>query len=134
MSNVKVYLKGWRNGALYADAVNRPNHSLHAEAEAIFNQAFRAYEPGHTMHLAFEYVTPERAGWPESEAEQDRAVCNEAFEWFNVGENEIARRYRSKHNRSLSVGDVLVIDGRAYGCASVGWTRIENFTPTLSEL
>lgn len=30
---------------------------------------------------------------------------------------------------STSVGDVVVVDGEAYQCARMGWTKLEEFTP-----
>jgi hypothetical protein len=69
--------------------------------------------PHHGLVWVFEYDTPE-AG--------DPAVLNSAFEVFNIGEDELAASYRARRLRSLSVGDVLVIDAaRAYSCEKVGW-------------
>jgi hypothetical protein len=134
VKNVQIYLKGWRDGSLYAEAANRSDHELHAEAMAMHGRSFQPYEAGDVMHLAFEYSLPYRSGWDESDGDAaDLAVCNEAFEWFNVGENDVATRYRAAGNRSLSVGDVVVIDGRAYGCGRVGWDTLTDFKPTLAE-
>lgn len=51
----------------------------------------------------------------------DRAICEEAFEMFNVGTGGLAQDYRGRKLRSLSVGDVVLIDGRAYSCESLGF-------------
>lgn len=51
----------------------------------------------------------------------DEQILNDAFEMFNVGDDGIAKEYRERKLRSLSVGDVVVIDQRAYSCESVGW-------------
>lgn len=53
---------------------------------------------------------------------------DEVFQRFNVGEDEIANRYRAAKNRSLSVGDVILIeeDGRraAWLVAPLGFTPL----------
>jgi hypothetical protein len=33
--------------------------------------------------------------------------------------------------RSISVGDVVVLNGIAYECASVGWKRLDSFVPEI---
>lgn len=57
----------------------------------------------------------------------DFVILRECFEQFNIDEpaTDIGREYRQLGNRSLSVGDVVVIRGRAYLCAPVGWTPLE---------
>lgn len=37
-----------------------------------------------------------------------------------------AREYRADRNRSLSVGDVVVLGETAWACASAGWDRISS--------
>jgi hypothetical protein len=56
-------------------------------------------------------------------------LLNIAFETFNVGSDELAAQYRARRLRSLSVGDVVVIDGQAFSCESAGWAE-----RSLSEL
>jgi hypothetical protein len=127
VKDVQIYLKGWHDSSLYADAANDAGHELHAEAMAMHGRSFQPYEPGDVMHLAFEY----RDDAPDAE---DMVVCERAFRWFNVEDNNpIVRKYRAAGNRSLSVGDVVVIEGRAYGCGRFGWDAIEDFKPTLTE-
>ncbi len=75
--------------------------------------SFDGYEPGHVLHKAIEYET-------DSEYPLD-----EAFERFNIGEDALARAYRAGKNRSLSVGDVVVVDGVANTCDSFGWTPLD---------
>jgi uncharacterized protein YbaR (Trm112 family) len=124
MSAITIYLKGWHNGSLYADAINHVGHELHTEARGV--RLFQRYEDGDVMHLAFEYVADDHV--------EDAILCEEAFRWFNIDDElPVARRYRSAGNRSLSVGDVVVIDGRAWAVGSFGWDRIEDFKPTLTE-
>jgi hypothetical protein len=66
----------------------------------------------HPLVLVFRYDTA---------AQDDMAICEQAFEALNVGEDELAQQYRARRLRSLSSGDVLVIDGQAYSCESLGW-------------
>jgi YodL-like protein len=68
---------------------------------------FLGYQSGHALELAYHGAV---------EAEHERHACNQLFEKFNINH---PRDYR---NRSMSVGDVIVIDHRkAYACESVGW-------------
>ncbi len=55
------------------------------------------------------------------------------FELFNVGEDPAfgpphprGVDYRRCGNRSLSVGDVVAVDGRFYACASTGWAALKD--------
>ena len=121
---VKIYLKGWRNGRLYVDAVNDPSHERHAEAWAVRDRSWVEWEPGDVTFLAVEYAETD---------DSDSAICNRAFERFNIGEPErddVVARYRAGNTvRSLSIGDVVVIGDRAYTCAPIGWVPVE-FTPS----
>lgn len=53
----------------------------------------------------------------------DRELLEQLFEEFNVGEtSQVARAYRAKGLRSLSVGDVIVLDDEvAWLCGKAGW-------------
>lgn len=115
MPNVTIYLKGWRDGRLYADAVNQPAHKLHDEAMAVHNRSFRSWEPGDVTYLAITY----RAEGTDME------ICDRAFETFNVGDDDLARTYRRLGHRSLSVGDVIAIDDRTYTVASLGFKKVD---------
>lgn len=60
------------------------------------------------------------------------AVCEKLFTLLNVGDDPefgepdaTAVEYRGRGNRSLSVGDVVSIDGRFYTCASIGFEPID---------
>lgn len=123
---VTIYLKGWRNGWLFTDAANNPKHELHDEATAVSLRMFLPYQPGDVMYRAFDYTVT------ASSLDEDTAVCEQAFEWFNVGENSYAKEYRAKGNRSLSVGDVVVVDEQAYAVDSFGWTKLDTFEPVLA--
>jgi hypothetical protein len=65
--------------------------------------------------------------WVTRDAMDDPDVLHACFNEFNVGEvSDVAKAYRAKHLRSLSVNDVVVIDGSvAYRCDSVGWTAAD---------
>lgn len=61
----------------------------------------------------------------------DIAVAERAFRLFNVGDDpdfglvdHRAREYRDRGNRSLSVGDIVAVDGRYYTCTASGWRPI----------
>jgi hypothetical protein len=51
----------------------------------------------------------------------DDGILAAAFEAFNVGTDTLAEEYRARRLRSLSVGDVVDIDGRSYSCERLGW-------------
>lgn len=117
MVTINIFLKGWADKKLFADAVNDPTHARHADAMPVYYRSFKAYEPGDDLYLA--------ATYDAADGIDDLTHCDQAFERFNVGEDAIARLYRSHGHRSLSVGDVVVIDDRAYTCGSVRWLAVE---------
>lgn len=58
------------------------------------------------------------------------AALEQVFYALNIGDEAgdmQALDYRQRRNRSLSVGDVCIIDGVAYKCASLGWERCTVF-------
>lgn len=121
MATVRIYLKGWRDGELYANAVNRDAHPLHEYAMTVFHRSWREWEPGDVTYWAITY---------EAEG-TDNEICNAAFERFNIGEDHIAATYRERGHRSLSVGDVVVIDERAYTVASPAGWKLVDFWPNV---
>jgi hypothetical protein len=123
VKNVKIYLKGYRNSRLYTEAVNDPNHAMHADAMEVHLSSFKPYVPGERAFFGVEY----------EDVGSDDEILNRAFERFNVGDertDEAVSRYRLAGCRSLSVGDVVIINGRAFTCASVGWEAVERFYDT----
>jgi hypothetical protein len=48
------------------------------------------------------------------------------FEKFNIDHP------KDYTERSMSVGDVVVLNGVAYECASVGWKRLGSFVPEIN--
>lgn len=66
------------------------------------------------------------------EAGNDLDTAEDMFRLFNVGDDPAfgtpdptAVAYRARQNRSLSTGDVVEIDGRAYAVARSGYTQVE---------
>lgn len=66
----------------------------------------------------------------DSAQNRDSAILEAVFVAFN----KERRPPRALGLRSLSPGDVVAIDDRAYHCLMVGWKRIENFVPAESKI
>lgn len=67
----------------------------------------------------------------------DLAICEQVFTDTNLYEGVIWDALQplpeGRTHTSLSVGDVVIIDGRAYECASIGFERAREFdAPALS--
>ena len=75
----------------------------------------------HELVLVFEY---DSLVTTDSTSYSDHTLLADAFHTFNVGSNDLAATYRVRRLRSLSVGDLVEIDGRAYSCESAGWKAI----------
>lgn len=63
----------------------------------------------------------------------DSAVLEYVFEQLNIGGDLVpaapfTERYRDAGNRSLSVGDVVVVAGQAYSCERSGWAEVDEAT------
>jgi hypothetical protein len=84
------------------------------------------YRPGHRLVAVVSY---EDAGLDLDLCERAYRRFNEDLENLSGPDLEIARRYRTARNRSLSVGDVIAIKDakgvRWYCCAMAGWTPIK---------
>ncbi|WP_278314988.1 hypothetical protein [Lolliginicoccus levis] len=76
---------------------------------------FAGYRPGHQVELVFAY----------SAEGSDDELLERAFFLTNIGSGPLADAYRARGLRSLSVGDVLAIGQRYYGCDRIGWQPIE---------
>jgi len=72
----------------------------------------------HPLVKVYEYQTegPERPSYAD-----DLRICEGAFAMFNNGSGQEDGRYFGRRLRSLSTGDVVVVDGQAYSCESAGW-------------
>lgn len=83
---------------------------------------WEGYRDGDKMLLAAEYYA-DAALLPRDDESQPNAILNQAFRELNIDSPETgwARDYRDNGNRSLSVGDVVVVGEVAYACARFGW-------------
>ncbi|MEO6156394.1 MAG: hypothetical protein ABIQ39_02055 [Ilumatobacteraceae bacterium] len=79
------------------------------------DHCFYGYKPEHQMTKVLVYYT---------QGTREEAL-NEAFHILNVGEIGIAGHYRERRNRSLSVGDVIALDGEAHSCDPFGWNEVD---------
>lgn len=80
------------------------------------------YRHGDPMQLALEFYTDATKLEPGTPI----SILEQAFHELNVDEPQArwAQDYRRDRNRSLSVGDVVVVGESAYACASVGWQSV----------
>jgi hypothetical protein len=84
-------------------------HVMHARQ---FGDSSSGYDEVFQCFAEFDYHTED----------SDKELLEQLFEEFNVGTSEVARAYRAKRLRSLSVGDVIVLDQEvAWLCGKVGW-------------
>ena len=67
--------------------------------------------------------------------DDETRACEYVFEATNaprsildIEQRWIGGRFADAREHSVSVGDVLMINGTAYMCKSAGWEKIENFT------
>lgn len=86
------------------------------------------YQPEHPVTLVFTTDLP-----PSDEM----AACEELYRLLNVGDDPAfgqpdprAEAYRRRGNRSLSMGDLVSLDGRFYACAEHGWKPLDT-EPTV---
>ncbi|GAA1308932.1 hypothetical protein [Saccharothrix xinjiangensis] len=92
------------------------------------NSSDRAMLSGYLGQPVVEVLTYQE---PPASRTGDVDLAESAFQLCNVGDDpEFGRpdpravRYRRRGNRSLSIGDVVAIDGRFYACQRIGWRRI----------
>ena len=70
------------------------------------------------LQVVFTCYVSDELGVPDTDH-----VLITCFNEFNVGEvSDVAKAYRAARLRSLSVRDVVVLDGQAHRCDSFGWT------------
>lgn len=108
-----------------AETAVRVFHNNHAH-----NALLYGYDDGQTVTEVFSYTTRPRSGT------NDHTLAEEAFELFNIGDDPTYRApdpravdYRARGNRSLSVGDVIAVDGRFHACDTVGWRELIGAPP-----
>jgi hypothetical protein len=76
----------------------------------------------------------------ELHTQDHETACAEVFRLLNIGDDPTisapdprAVRYRERHNRSLSVGDVVAVDNVTfYACTSAGWRRLDRVPTVVS--
>lgn len=103
----EVYHNISRDAYFGLNTVFRPNvDPKNAKREAATD------EERHPLVKVFEYVTY---------LDFDLNVCERAFAAFNNGSNREDQRYFGRRLRSLSVGDVITIDGEPYSCENAGF-------------
>lgn len=85
------------------------------------------YEPGHDLR---------NVGDIRVTLHDDiQATLDEAYVALNVGNGtDEVGTYRARRNRSLSVGDVLVVDGVAYAVSDLGFTLTRVPVASVSRL
>ena len=93
------------------------------------------YLPDHQLARVFAFSL---AG--EGHPFDDPGVLSNVYFLFNVGDDPdfgdpspLSVAYRNKGLRSLSVGDVVILDGRAYQCDHSGWSRLADDQPATPE-
>lgn len=81
------------------------------------------YRHGDTLVEVFAYMTDTKG--------EAIALADEAFHLFNIGDDAHFGRpdnraliYRREGNRSLSVGDVVIVGDEAFACAPSGWRHL----------
>lgn len=90
------------------------------------DSAFLGWQPGDPMIKVFVYRIP------ATQALSPDRVLEEAFTIFNEGRNDRrAQAYWRARNRSLSVGDVVVVADLPFTCDLDGWSPL-NGTITAS--
>ncbi|KOV84793.1 hypothetical protein [Nocardia sp. NRRL S-836] len=107
--------------AATADAIEavpvRVFHNNDASASLL-----NGYQPGSTVTEVYLYI---------EDALDDHVLLDRAFDLFNIdpdpelgAPDERAVEYRSRGNRSLSVGDVVAVGDRFYAVDHTGWRRL----------
>jgi hypothetical protein len=85
---------------------------------------FHGHKPDDNMVPVFMYLA---VGGDDSQ------VFNDAWYMFNEATDGLGDEYRARRLRSLSVGDVVSVDGRNYAVESVGTRRIDCMNVLLGD-
>ncbi len=85
---------------------------------------FDGYQAGDEMRQVFAYDDEVHVDYPE-------ARCDRAFHLFNAppdflvpADQAIAEAFHARRLPSLSIGDVVVVEGGAYACTRDGWEQV----------
>lgn len=95
-------------------------------APSIFRGFDRGYVSGDPLALVMEFDLE----LPDPTPEDRLDAAEHAFEIGNIDPGWVARsavlaaQYRREEVRSLSVGDVVVVDDEAYACRSMGFEHV----------
>lgn len=55
----------------------------------------------------------------------DEQIADAIFSGFNNGSGREWNLFRFAHIRSMSVGDMVAVDGRWYECYCIGWKKVD---------
>lgn len=80
---------------------------------------FLGYAPSHPMTNVFTYKGVARPGAGVE------AILENAFKMFNIGEEGTAAAYRARNLRSLSVGDMVSVDGTYFAIEPLGFRQLD---------
>lgn len=80
---------------------------------------FLGYAPSHPMTNVFTYKGVARPG------ASVEAILENAFKMFNIGEEGTAAAYRARNLRSLSVGDIVSVDGTYFAIEPLGFRQLD---------
>ncbi len=94
-------------------------HNVSRDAFSGFNYG---NEDGNNPHYLVKVFAFDTARFTQYSEPSHNEILSECFEEFNVGETPLAAEYRTRQLRSLSIGDVIDIGGRAYSCERFEWT------------
>lgn len=96
------------------------------------------YKDDDPLTLVYKLTIPEHV--KERASQQDttegavQVMCEYAYMTLNIGHEDFAQitdegraeaiAYRERKNRSLSMGDVICLDGAFFACARIGWEQV----------
>lgn len=103
--------------------------SIHHNVSNDRMRFFHGYKAEDPLTHVFDLTIPDHV---DMETDQGvNSALSYAFMVLNIGHEDFcvitdegreqAIAYRERKNRSLSVGDVIIIDGVAFACATLGW-------------
>ncbi|QFG25435.1 hypothetical protein [Actinomadura sp. WMMB 499] len=86
---------------------------------------FFGYEPNHPVVKVFEYLTEQTTLPPEDVAEEAMHIGN--------GVDNRSDSYYARELRSVSVGDLIRIDGQWWTCERVGWRFVGDIPKDITD-
>lgn len=87
---------------------------------------WEGFRPDDKMRLAVEYYADAALLPDVRDGRSPDRILNQAFRELNIDEptEDWAKEYRANRNRSLSVGDVVVVGEVAYAVERMGWKQV----------